>query len=186
MEILMLFFLLACSDVEEHDHHNHENEMMTTINLTFTSDGGNNTFTWADVEQSGTPSIDDISLAADTVYTLTLEILNELEEPAEDITEEILDEADEHQVFFTGTDVGVLYTQTYNDEDGNGIPLGLENTISTLGAGEGGFSLVLRHMPAENGNPTKVEGLAEQVDEEGFTNVGGNNDFDITFPLIVE
>ena len=32
-----------------------------------------------------------------------MRFLNELEDPAEDITEEVEDESDQHQVFFTGT-----------------------------------------------------------------------------------
>ena len=184
----MIFFLFACNDVEKHDHHHHhEHELMTTINLSFQSDAGEETFTWADVEESGTPTIDDIILAADTSYTLSISILNELEDPAENVTEEIQDEADEHQFFFLGTAMeNGLITHSYNDEDGNGDPLGLENSIDTTSAGEGVLNLVLRHMPPENDTPTKVSGLAEQVESEGFTNVGGGNDFDINFEITVE
>ena len=183
----MLFFLFACNDVEKHDHHHHhEHELMTTINLSFQSDSGEETFTWADVEQSGEPTIDNITLSADTSYTLSISILNELEDPAENVTEEIQDEADEHQFFFLGSAMDGLITHSYNDEDANGDPLGLENTITTVSVGEGELNLVLRHMPPENDTPTKVSGLAEQVATEGFTNVGGGNDFDITFPFVVE
>lgn len=182
----MLFFLFACNDVEKHDHdHTHENEFMTTVNLNFTSDAGEDTFTWVDLE-GGSPTIDNITLSADTSYTLTITILNELEDPAENVTEEILDEADEHQFFFLGSAIETLSTHTYLDPDNNGIPLGQKSDITTNSAGEGELNVVLRHMPPENGTPTKVAGLAEQVASEGFTNVGGNNDFDITFPFIVE
>ena len=183
----MLFLLFACSDVEKHDHHHHhENELMTTINLSFQSDAGEETFTWADVEQSGSPTIDNITLSAETSYTLSITILNELEDPAENVTEEIQDEADEHQFFFLGTAIGDLATHSYIDADANGNPLGLENDITTNAAGEGELNIVLRHMPPENDTATKTAGLAEQVASEGFTNVGGNNDLDITFPFVVE
>ena len=50
-------------------------------------------------------------LAANTVYNGTMEILNELESPAEDVTEEIEEEADEHQFFFGVTNS--IVTATY-------------------------------------------------------------------------
>ena len=59
--------------------------------------------TWADPEQDGMPKIDTITLEEGKTYTLTIEVLNELEMPAEDVTKELLDELDEHQFFFTGS-----------------------------------------------------------------------------------
>ena len=62
------------------------------------------------------------NLTAGTTYDGTIELLNETETPAEDITEEVQEEADEHQFFYTiGT--GLDVTTTYEDEDGDGNPI---------------------------------------------------------------
>ena len=194
-----ILFFAACSDVEkhDHDHHDHEHEVMTTLILTFTSqaDDSVSEFSWADPENDGSPVIDDILLQDAEDYDLTLTILNELEDPAEDVTPEIADEADEHQVFFTGTAVqgpavsdntDAVIEQSYGDQDDDGLPLGLLNSITTLGVGSGKLTVTLRHMPPENDNPVKEEGLAEEVAANGFDSIGGANDISVTFNLDVE
>ena len=195
---LLLLALSACSDVEnegdEHDHHHHDHEVMTTVVLTFTPDSGDAlTFEWTEID--GDPEIDDIVLDDDQDYTLTLEFLNELEDPIEDVTPEIRDEEDEHQVFLTGDAVdgpatndsnNAIVKHTYGDEDANGLPIGLTNDIETLGTGSGDFQVTLRHMPLQNGNTIKTETAAEDVATEGFSAIGGDNDVQITFSLTVE
>jgi len=197
--LLSLFTVVGCSDVEEHDHdhHDHEHEVMTTVVLTFTSqaDGTALEYIWADVENDGDPVIDDVFLAEATDYEVGVQLWNELEDPMEDVTPEIQDEADEHQVFFTGDAVegpatgenaDAILLHDYADEDANGLPLGLLNTVSTLGHGTGDLVVTLRHMPPENDQAIKVEGLADTVATEGFGAIGGANDVSVTFAVEVE
>jgi len=199
------FFLLftgACGDVEgEHDHdhhgHDHEHEVITTVELSFTPQSGGTAlvFTWADPEDDGNPEIDAIALTDGETYDTTVAFLNELEAPAEDITEEIGDEGDEHQVFFTGsgvqgpatgTNASAVVEHAYADTDGDGLPLGLDNTFTTLGVGSGELTLTLRHLPEENGSAVKLDGLAEDVAAGGFDSIGGDNDVSITFNIEVQ
>lgn len=187
----------GCTDVE-HDHdHDHEHEVITTVVLSFAdSDGGEaQTFEWADPEDDGNPVVDDIVLMDGSSYSLSVAFLNELEDPAEDITEEIADEADEHQVFFTGsavqgpatgTNADAIVEHSYTDEDSAGLPLGLENSFSTLGTGSGELVLTLRHLPEESGASIKTAGMAEDVATGGFEAIGGDNDVQITFALEVQ
>ena len=106
---LALLFTGACKDVEgdDHDHHDHEHEVITTVELTFTPQTGGDAVvaTWADREDDGNPVVDDIvlNILDAEVYDLSVSFWNELEDPAEDVTPEIADEADEHQVFFTSS-----------------------------------------------------------------------------------
>ena len=156
---LFLLFLVACNDVDDddHDHEDSDNEVITTVVLTFTPDGGGTDldFTWADPEDDGSPVIDDIVLPTRD-YTLAVGFLNELEDPAEEITEEIEDEDDMHQVFFTGsgvegpatsTNAAAVVMHTYADTDASGNPVGLSNDIATVQAGAGELIVTLRHMP---------------------------------------
>jgi hypothetical protein len=174
-----------------------EEEVITTVELTFTPQGGGTalTFSWADPEDDGSPVIDTIVLSDADDYDLTVRFLNELEEPAENITEEIEEEDDEHQVFIfgdavegpgTGTNADKLVTHAYDDTDGDGNPVGLSNTIVTDATGTGDFRLVLRHLPVEDGTALKVADLAATLASDGVTGLPGDSDADVTFPIEVE
>jgi hypothetical protein len=194
---LLALVVTACGDPGDDHDHDHDNEVITTVALTFTPSGGGSAlrFAWADPESDGSPVIDAIVLADADDYDVTVAFLNELEDPAEDITEEVADESDQHQVFFTGSSVegpatgdnaAAVVTQAYADKDVNGLPVGLENTFTTDAAGSGELTVTLRHMPLESGNAVKVAGVAEDVADGGFGSIGGDNDVQVTFDLTVE
>ena len=194
--IPLLFALFACSDVEDSSQNENMNEVMTTVELTFTDgDGGESVFVWADPDNTANPTIDDIILSDAFDYTLSLRFLNELEDPMDDVTLEILDEDDEHYVFITGSAVTGPATQDnpnaivehrYADEDDNGLPVGLDNDILTLAPGEGEFTVTLRHMPPQNKRVVKTADAPELVATEGISAVGGSNDVAVTLPITVE
>lgn len=193
--------LAACGgDDEDHDHdHDGENpqEVITTVTLTFEPEDGGGVVTaaWDDADGPGgdAPVIDPIVLVAGTTYSLAIGFENRLEDPPEIITEEISDEGDEHQIFLIGTAVdgpasdqeGAPLTHTYDDEDGNGLPIGLENTI-VAAAGTGEMTLVLRHLPPVNDQAVKVEGLAEQAASDGISELPGDSDVQVDFDVTVE
>ena len=150
-------------------------------------------FTWSEV--TGEPVIDDIVLQDATAYSLALEFLNEFEAEVENITPEIADEDDEHQIFFTGSAVtgpattdnaNAVVEHAYRDEDVNGLPIGLDNDITAIEAGSGDFTVTMRHMPLQNGNTIKTASAASDVASDGFSAIGGDNDVQITFSLTVE
>jgi len=185
----------GCPPVDNPDDDN-EGEVITSIRLTFTPAAGAAVVaTHADPENDGDAIVDDITLANGTEYTLTLEFLNELEDPAEDITAEVADEAAEHQVIIYGSGVSGPATgdsgtarveHEYADEDENGLPIGLENTITGITTGTGEFKVMLRHMPPENDAAVKNETVAEDFASDGSAGIGGDIDIDVTFALTVE
>lgn len=187
---LALLALTACSDVEkdEHDdHHHHDHEVISTVVLTFTSqaDDTEQVIRWVEGEGQDV----DIDLATGTVYNLSVSALNELETPTEDITPEIADEADEHQLFFTGSAVDdALVTHDYVDFDEEGLPLGLENEVTAVTAGSGDLTVTMRHLALQDGNKVKREGMAEDVAEGGLSAIAGegDNDFSIDFSITVQ
>ncbi|MFT6234184.1 MAG: hypothetical protein ACJAZO_004706 [Myxococcota bacterium] len=211
---LGLLFTSACSDVETPDGcHDHDGELhcdenhglATTLILNFTPVGGGDTLTfqWADPDNDGNPEVDPILLpdASDhdhhdaQEYTLDVEVWNELEDPAENVTLEIADLSDSHQFFFTGRAVegpatadnsNAIIQHSYADEDENGLPIGLSNTITTLDWGTADLTVTLRHMPAENGEAVKTAGLADEVADNGFGGIGGGNDIEVSFTVEVE
>jgi hypothetical protein len=186
--------LAGCPGVDDHDH-DHDHEVITTVVLTFTAQGSGDVVEarWADPEDDGDPVVDDIELLDSEDYDLDVSVLNELEEPAEDITGEIETEGAEHQLFFfgsavdgpAGTGSSAVVTHAYADEDSDGLPLGLANIITTDAVGSGVMSVVLRHMPFEDGNSVKTSGLASDVASGGVEALPGDTDFEVDFPLEV-
>ena len=186
--------LAACGD---NGTGGNEEEVITTVLLTFTPSGGGAAVTAAfrdaDGDGGNAPTIDSIGLAAGTSYSLAVRFQNELETPAEEITDEVRDEGDEHQVFFTGTAVSgpasnqaaAPLTHTYADMDAAGLPIGLANTIVAAG-GNGDLVLTLRHMPPVNEVAVKTAQAAETVRSAGgFSTLGGATDVQVTFPVAI-
>lgn len=117
-----------------------------------------------------------VTLATGTTYTGSIELLNETEDPAENITEEVQEEADEHQFFYTiGT--GLDVTTTYEDEDGDGNPIGVEFTLTANTASSGDLTFTLRHEPNKS---------ASGVAGGDMTNADGETDISETFSITVE
>lgn len=134
------------------------------------------------LELGSSPSIGTINLSAGLRYLIEIELYNRIED--EDITEEILEEDDEHQFYFLGSAfVGnPILTYVYDDADGNGNPIGLRGYITVSenpSVNNAQFRLVLRHdlnksFPGAN-NPNFVD----------FVEAGGETDLDIIFPVVV-
>ncbi|MEO8704489.1 MAG: hypothetical protein ABI867_30830 [Kofleriaceae bacterium] len=172
-----------------------DNEVITTVALELTPVGGTvTTFEFDDADGPGgsAPVIDPITLAPGN-YTLGVRFINRLEDPPEEITDEVNDENDQHQLFFTGTAVdgpasnhpGAPLAQAYSDTDVNGIPVGLANAIVAT-AGTGTLTVTLRHMPPINGTAVKVPNLADMVKSAGIDSIGGSTDASVSFMVTVQ
>ncbi|MDG2450544.1 MAG: hypothetical protein P8M34_12925 [Saprospiraceae bacterium] len=174
--------------IEEEGHgHNEEEEVINQIGLTFTPKAGGDAVTavWFDEdgEGVGSPTIDDINLAANTEYQMSITLSNTLGMEVEDVTVEISEEADEHMFFFEFT--SDIFTSpsgdgnvdnrndplNYNDEDANGNPVGLSTDWTSGGAttSSGNFRIVLKHQP-------------DLKTASSDATVGGT-DVDITLPI---
>lgn len=182
-------------DHTDDDPHGHgDNELITTVTLTFSPQGGGDDIVATFQDLNDNVSVDAITLAVGTTYDLSVDFLNELEDPAEEITEEVEDEAEEHQVFFLGDAVNgpanesttAIVTHAYADMDANGNPIGLANTITADTAGTGELEIILRHMPEESGTAVKTATSAADVKSGGLSAIGGDNDVDADFDITVE
>ena len=187
--VLTLFVFTACEDDEAVPEEEEEMEVITDVTLIFTSDAGAVvTASAQDPDGEGVQDLvvnDEIKLQSGTNYTLTFDIMNNLETPGEDIGDEIAEEDDEHQVFFAWTE-GAFSNPTgngnidnasdpvnYNDADGNGNPLGL-NTSWTAGdpTTAASFTVRLQHQPDVK---TATSGAND-----------GDTDFELQFRLTIE
>jgi len=164
-------------------------ELITKVILRFTPPGGAPVVVSAtdpDGEGSQNLQLDGpINLIKGTSYTLTIELINGLYNVGEDgydITKEVREEGDEHQLFFSWSD-GVFSSPTgtgninstgtvnYQDEDDNGRPIGLTTSWTSAASSSTGnsFKVLLKHQPGIKSNSS--------------TSVDGETDLDITFPL---
>ena len=155
LALALLLSMVACKDtsvdVEE------ENEIITTVKLNFTSGGTTQTFVFNDPDGDGgnaPTKFDNISLKPNTSYTLTVELLDESKTPADNITNEVKTESDEHLFVFTPSPASLL-TYTYGDKDPRNFPIGLTGTAQTGAAGTGKLKVQLRHQPPVNGKEVK-------------------------------
>jgi hypothetical protein len=131
------------------------------------------------IEVGSSPTIQNVTLTKGKTYRMTIVVSNEIEK--EDITKEILEEADEHQFFFLGTAVtGNIVTITYDDPSGKLI--GLQNRAvvsSSPGTNNAQLRVVLRHDLDKNFPGATNPNFAN------FVQAGGESDLDITFPVII-
>lgn len=157
-----------------------EEELITTATVTLTPQGGGDAvvLNWVDLDGDGgnAPVITGGTLAANTVYTGDIQVLNETENPAEDITEEIEEEDEEHQFFFSVSG-GLNATTAYTDADADNNPIGLAFTLTTGDASSGDFTVILRHEPDKG---------AAGVKDGDITNAGGSTDVEAVYPVTIQ
>lgn len=170
--------LAACSSDDDGDIPEiiNEEEVITTLNLTLQSGAETIVLTSQDLDGDG-PNAPTITVSGNldvsTVYNGTVEFLNETESPADDITEEVEEEADEHQVFYTPSS-GVDAAITYGNFDSDNNALGTVITLTTgATAGTGTLTVTLRHEPTKPNDGT-------------LSAAGGETDIQVTFPITVE
>ena len=185
--------LFSCSSDDTLDPElENEEELITDFDITLSAAGLDDVVLSAD-DPDGDEEIDSIiggTLVANTVYTGSITLTNELAEDDEDpnVTAEIQEEDDEHQFFFIPVtmdaegnllDDVLDITTTYLDFDDDGNPLGLSFTLTTGEASVGDFRIVLLH---------ELEKDLEGVSEGGtnYEDAGGSIDIDVTFPIVIE
>ena len=162
----------ACSDDHNDDDHDHEEELITTVTYTLTNGNDVVTLTFEDLDgEGGNAGTYNVSgpLTASATYTGAIKLENTTESPSENITEEILAEADEHEFFYTNT-AGLTITKT--DTDGTN-PLGIETTVIAGAAGTGTLSIILKHEPTKPNDGTSA-------------GAGGSTDVEVTFNVTVQ
>ena len=130
----------------------HEEELITSAILSFVDTAGVQpsvevAFRDPDGDGGNAPTEHDtIRLVANTYYTATIQLLNESESPAEDITVEVQDEDDEHLFCYTPSSTNVAITRT--DSDGT-YEVGIATFWSTGAAATGETVVTLKHQPGE-------------------------------------
>ncbi|MDA0176673.1 type 1 periplasmic binding fold superfamily protein [Mesoflavibacter profundi] len=181
--IASLIFVSCSSDDDNNDIPEpvNEEEVITTITATLTPAGGGTAIVLQSQDLDGDgPNAPVVTvsgdLAANTSYSGSLDLLNETESPAESITEEIEEEALEHQFFFDVSNG--LFDVAYDDVDADGNPVGLSFIVTTdATTGTEALTITLRHEPNKD---------ASGVSAGDITNAGGETDIEVTFNVTVQ
>ena len=186
LSIIAIIAISSCSKDNEPQNQPdpvNEEELITTVNVVFTPVGiGNSvTLSWSDLDGDGLnpPIFAPIQnkFKVNTTYNGVVTILDQSKNPVDNITEEVIAESVDHQLFYikTGNLPAFNYTpitEAPTNYDTNGKPLGLQTKFVTTGIANGSLKIVLKH----EGNKSAI-GVATG----DFTNASGATDFDITF-----
>ena len=172
---LLSIAMIGCSDDDATPEPVNEEEVITTVILTLTPESGDQVvLTTLDLDGDGPLEPETTvsgSFLENTEYQGAARFLNETETPAEEITDEVVEEADEHQVFYTVGE-GLNITTTYLDSDSNGNPLGVSITLTTGAASEGSLTVTLRHEPVKP--------------NDGLESAGGETDISTSFEVSIQ
>lgn len=151
-----------------------EEEVITDViyTLTPTTTGETVLFTFLDRDGDGgmDPTIGQVGvLRANTTYTGTLLFQNAVDSTdVENVSDEVLEEALEHQVFFQKS-TGLNVTIAYADTDTEMNPLGLTTTFTTGASSSGTMTITLRHEPNKSApgvtidNPSAAGGTTDAM-----------------------
>lgn len=175
--LICALVLAACDSTEPGEDTAGEEEVISNVTITLQNPSDNSTvvaeavFDEAGVKQSaGT-----VALAAGASYTGSIDLRNRFD--GENITEEIAEEADEHQFFYVVLgDLSGAVTVTITDADENGRPVGLEFAVEVTesASGSGDLRVVLGHYDErDKGDNETVDAIPE-------------TDIDFTYPVTVE
>lgn len=165
--------LAACKKDDEDDHQD-ENELITTVKLTLKNNQNSADSTvaiWKDLDGEGgkNPVIDTLKLKANTVYVGKIQLLDESKNPADNITEEVAEEAVEHLfVYKPSTGLGLTVERT--DKDSKNLPIGIATKFTTTAEATGSVEVILRHQPGT---------------KDG-TEAPGSSDVDVFFPTKIQ
>lgn len=174
--IALLIFIVACS--KDEPVHVHEEELITRVTLKVKKQGTSEeqTYSWNDDhdDHEGDEDHDEeaaahIELESGSVYEVEVFFYNASDPSAiEDITEEVKNEADDHQVFYdfiNATGI-IIATASGDTKDSNGKPLMLKTLWTTTAVTQGEVRVYLIHEPISKtgsnrddfGGETDVEG----------------------------
>lgn len=174
LTVTILMSLFVFSGCEKDDKETNPEELITSIVIKFvdTSNAANTvTASFRDLDGEGGADpvqFDTIKLATNKTYHATIVLLNETEEPADTISNEVYDERNDHMFFFHGHDVNLVVN--YRDVDDNNIPVGLLTRWITGAASSGEAHVTLKHQPGvKNGTSTP-----------------GETDIEVEFPIRIQ
>lgn len=157
-----------------------EEELITSLYFNLVDSTGMDTLFMSFVDTDGDgglpPVIKSADLKSNHKYYGSIILLNESRSPSINITEEVLEESENHQFFYTSSGSAPLVFN-YLDFDPDSYPLGMQVELITGTPGTGVLDITLRHQPDKK---------AAGVKEGNKTNAGGETDIEVQFNFLVK
>lgn len=166
-----LFILSACSSDDDPEPVNDEEEI-NRVTLTVTGGGNTQTLTW----NEGDSDYPSVNLSANTSYQVAISFFDASDPTeVENITEEVIEEADEHHVFFAvaGIDGLTIASRSGDTIDSDGNPVNLQTTWTTTSSGSGTVRATLIHEPQTKTGTTRND-------------FGGETDVELDYPVSIQ
>ncbi|WP_378179914.1 type 1 periplasmic binding fold superfamily protein [Aquimarina sp. SS2-1] len=161
----------ACSSDDDNPLVINEEETITTVRLTVLESGMSTPeiYTWTESSQ------DDITLSANSSYNFKIEFLDESDpNDVEDITAEVIDERDEHFVYYETTVNGLSFTNASDDTiDSNNTGINISTDWSSTDAATGIIRAFLIHEPTTKTGDSRDD-------------FGGETDVEVSFNITVQ
>jgi hypothetical protein len=151
-----------------------EPEVITSLTLTFTdSANASNVITASFIDNDGDggnqPStFDTIKLKPNITYFTSLSIFNSIVN--EEITAEIVEEANDHLFIYKPTGIDLAIIVTDSDSNTPALPIGLKSKWRAGNVGNGAVQIILKHQP----------GIKDGTEAPGDTDVDLNFQTKIT------
>ena len=143
----------APTDLQEHN----DGELITTLELKFTN--SDTTFVVKSDDPDGfggnDPKLDQINLLKNTDYSVELTLLDKRKPLYDTISNEVLEEADDHLFFYSSNPVNLLNI-TITDKDSKNRNLGLRSNWKTNTVGSGKVKVKLMHQPGVKDGKSEV------------------------------
>jgi len=164
----LLLFVQCKKDTPEEIN---EEEVINRVTITLTN--SQNTpvvYTWNEGE-----TIPTLSLTADEVYQASIAFFD-ASDPAEveNITEEVVEEADEHYVFFEVVSANLTIVSAGNDTvDSEGVSINVSTQWTAGAASSGVIRIYLVHEPTTKSGSTRND-------------LGGSSDVELDFPVEIQ
>jgi hypothetical protein len=183
--LCLAIFVLGCSKDSEPEHI-HEEEVITRVTLSVKKEGSSTPvlYTWNDdhdeEDHSGEEDHDEeesqLKLDSNSTYEVEVSFYN-ASNPSniEDITEEVQEEADEHQVFYEiiGMSGMSIMAASGDTKDSNGSAVLLKTVWKTTAVTKGEVRVYLIHEPTSKTGSTR-------------TDFGGETDVKVDFHVDVQ
>lgn len=153
LSLLLASGLLFSACNKENEGEGNEEEVITTMTLRFTPQGGGTVLEYDFDDPDGpggtAATQDELVLAPNKTYDVAIVLLNKTTDPDEVITEEVEEEGEAHRFYIEpSANSGISVTNLGTDADG--LPLGITSTWTTGAPATGTVKVTLRHYP---GNP---------------------------------
>ena len=165
---LVAFNFVACGDDDPAPVN--EEEVITTVKLSVQEAGAPSAteYTWTEDSQ------DDITLNANSSYNIKIQFLDESNpDDVEDITAEVIEEKDEHYVFYQTTAGNLTFTNASDDTiDSDSVGINISTDWTTGAASSGIIKAFLIH------EPTTKDG----TERDDF---GGETDIEVDFNVSI-